>query len=153
MKIGGVKIRIAEKAHDGIFYWIPKPDGTWDHDILLFHGDQSGESQTHVALWRRSTLNKLIRAWCCAEVAKEQLRNAYRGIPRGRVFKLPDGTWQIRIGIEFLDGDISVIDKICEEFGLVALRSNGLVTSHMWDHENCVDADVKKLEKAGVEWR
>jgi len=24
---------------DGVFYWIPKPDGTWDYDFLLFDPD------------------------------------------------------------------------------------------------------------------
>ena len=57
---------------DGVFYWIPKPDGTWDYDFLLFDPDTppyalwDGHVRhclAHSELWKRSAFQKLLEAW------------------------------------------------------------------------------------------
>jgi hypothetical protein len=120
----------------GVYFWIPLPGGKWD--VVSFFDTVYG-GVLHTQAWKREVLPYLSQVWKLNSQQVKTIRDAYTGLPRGRVSKMMPGY------ANYNGGDAPVSDKqanaiIKREFGLPSIRS---IPD---DHERMLQDDVNATQ-------
>lgn len=124
-------------AQVGIYYWVPLPNNKWD--IMKFYESHYGDTM-HEQVWKTEVVPYLLNIWKPKVDLRtlDQIRQAYAGLPRGRVSKTMTGY----VNYHGNDAPTKHLDAIIKrEFGLPEMKSV------FDDHERTLPADVKLVNK------
>lgn len=122
----------------GVYYWVPLPGGKWD--MMNFFDSVYGEV-LHDQLWGREVVPYLTQLWKLNALQTTAIRDAYAGLPRGRISKVQQGYAHYHGG----DAPINAaqLDSVVKrEFGLP------FVNSVADDHERMLQDDVNAIQSA-----
>ncbi len=144
------KIILESKVpQSGAYWWIPKPDGTWELDPY-YDSDFRGNTM-HDKMWKY-VVEKLAIYWN-KEPQKllRRLRDNYAGLPRGRIGKIGVsryglGGWVVSHGDDapIPDG----LNKVLSAFNLIAINKAGKVKIAPDDHEQMMEGDPEAVQQA-----
>ncbi len=129
------KIVLESRAPQAGAFWFIPQDDKWE--IYSFFESNHASSTDHYLMWAKYVAPLLIPN------PPRAVKNAYAGLPRGRVVVYPNGTAKIFHGDDLPEGETSIL-KVAREFNLPRGKYKAVFEAH----ERMLPDDYRVIKQA-----